>query len=1001
MIGDMLMSENEKKQPEKKSYRKANLKGKSLRGEDLRGLDFRKARLKGADLTGADLSEADLSGADLSQAILVDVKAVKTNWTGANFDKTRLKNFVTEDADFTKAGFRQIQAEGWTDTGSRFTRASMSKCGIDKSTFHQSQLSDVEFFRGRFQECKFKKCDMKSLKSPAARFEKCEFDGCEAESADFLSVFFTGSKIKDCSFASADMAGMLSAETSWTGCDFRRAELTTAEFKSSAFDSCKYEKANFRYVSGLDEQMLNEIKAGGGKVSRYLLKRLLKWILGTNTGRIGFVVVALIATLITLNNVRNPARWSQNKIWDRLHEAEQQDRLDDAMLYYNVLVNKLDSKDDQLVSAKIGLARLKERVGADDEALALLEEVLHDDLILPHERIQALSQRTSIDIRLGRSDRVIKVADELFETTENPESLINAYRTIIGQLVPQKKFDMIITLINMALDKYSENDELKLEMLLLRAQSLVNSDMIDESIADFTALLEKSPSDIQMREALSGLGQAYRSKGDLERSRQYYSKVAELFPNQVENVFMARMDEAQAMRAMNRHAEAIEQIEKIIEDAPAGDIKTRARITLANLLMDRRRFDEAISLLNESINDVQKGGATWIEAMISKAQISKHKGETDEAISILDGVLKEDIDRSFVQWARSLRADFLAQADRIEEAIDDVKKLLKDSSDAGMRTSNGLQLARLYSRSENWIAVLKILGDMENSQMNRETKEEIFAMKINIFDRTGKSEKAIALADEMDEGTQDPHLKLTAKIYKIELYWSQGDRENTEKVLDEILAMKKPRHEMPNNLLRLPGLQLDEKLKEKVLKIFLELEKLPGEDQVAFGQWQNMLTVGHLYREMGNFEEAKKRYQAVFQEAKDHHMRLQSAENLGLLYTENDMLEEGVKVFQDIIDNWPESTQAQVTGLVGLANIARRNTEFEKAVSMLGKAEKVCVDDMDCCRVISDKAQIFRESGQEKELKALYEMVLEKHQNCWVFQEAEEYLQKKDSQQIP
>ncbi len=995
------MSENEKKQPEKKSYRKANLKGKSFRGEDLRGLDFRKARLKGADLTGADLSEADLSGADLSQAILVDVKAVKTNWAGANFDKTTLKNFVTEDANFTKAGFRQIQAEGWTDTGSQFTRASMSKCGIDKSTFHQSQMSGVEFFRGRFGECTFKKCDMKSLKSPAARFEKCEFDGCEAESADFLSVFFTESKIKDCSFASADMAGMLSAETSWTGCDFQRAELTTAEFKSSVFDSCKYEKANFRYVSGLDEQMLSEIKAGGGKVSRYLLKRLLKWIVGTNTGRIGFVVVAVIAAIITLTYVKNPARWSQEKLWDRLHEAEQQDRLNDAMLYYNALINKLDSKDDQLVSAKIGLARLKERMGADNEALALLEDVLKDDLILPHEKIQALSQRTSIDVRLGRSDRVIKVADELFQTTENPESLTNAYRSIIGQLVPQKKYAMINKLINMALEKYSKNEKLKMDMLLLRAQSLVNSEKIDESIADFSALLEMSPSDQQMREALSGLGQAYRSKGDLERSRQYSSKMAELFPNQVENVFMARMDEAQALRAMNRQVEAIEQMETIVQDAPAGVIKMRARIALANLLMDRGRFDEAMSLVNESLSDAKKGDSMWIEALISKSQISKHKGETDEAINILDGILKEDIDHSFVRWVRGLRADYLAQADRIEEAIDDVKKLFKESTDAGMRASNGLQLARLYSRSENWTAALKLLNEMKSSQLNQEMEEDIFAMMINIFDKTSKTNKAIDLANQMDEGTQDPRLKLMAKIYKIEMYWSQGDHEKTGKVLDEILAMKKPFHQMPNNLLRLSGMPLDEKLKEKVLKIFLELEKLPGENPLAFAQWQNMLTVGHLYRDMGNFEESKKRYQAVFQQAKDQHVRLQSAENLGQLYTQNEMPEEGANTFQDIIDTWPEFPQAQVAGLIGLADIERRNRDFDKATSMLEKAEKVCVDDMDCCRVISDKAQNFRESGQDKELKALYEMVLEKHQNCWVFQEAKEQLQKQDSQQIP
>ncbi len=986
------MTENGNSPQEKKNYRKANLKGKSFQGEDLSSANFQKAKLKGADFTGADLSGADFSGADLSQAVFADVKADKTNWRGANFDKSVMTNFSTQGSDFQKARFRQIQIENWTDTGSVFQQTSWSKCKIKKSAFVDSDFSQGEFFRGLFSECVLTGCVMKSLKSPAARFEKCELTRCDLESADLLSIVFEDSKIHDCSFSSADMAGMLAVGVQWVDCDFRKAELTTAEFRSNTLSSCKYEKANFRYVSGLDQSVLDEIKAEGGKISRYIVKKLLKFIFTNNIGRVSTVALIAAATIYGINYSKSPSKWSEEKLWSHLQAATDQDRNDDVIMYYKAIIDKLGPGSDRSAEAKIGLARAYTLKSLDEKATVLVEEVLANPKIMPYEKVEALANQANLDIRDNRYDRIVNSAKEIIELTESEESLLSNYSNLLIQLVPAGKFDLVIELIKMALDSDPDNLELRKGMLLLRANSLVNSDMVDKSIEDFKTLEKMSLSTEQLREVLSGLGQAYRNKGDIKKSREYYAKLAEQFPDQVGNVFLAKMDEVQSLRGMDRNEEARKLLEQIINEAPSPGVENRARIALVGMLNDFQEYQEAGQILEVALKSISKDDEFWIEAMISKAQIAKGSGNPEEALDILEEILKEDIDPSFDQWARSLKVEYLSQLDRIDEAIENTKMLIKVSTDSVMRVSNKITLARLYLRKSNYDEALNILDELENMDIDKQMKSEIFTMKMEVFEQGKMPEKAIALADAMDAKSTTPREKLAAKIYKTEFYWNSGDRNKVSDILDEIMKMEKPTDDVPNNMMRLSGIPFDEGLKQKVLDIFLAFEKSYNDDTPNYIKWQNKTTLGHIFRDMNNFNEAKIRYENVYNNSDDRYMFLQAAENLGRLYFDNGMEEKSNQNFQSIMDKWPNSPQAHTTAMIGLAENARRLMKFEKAASLLDEAATKCSDPMDCCRVMSSKAQNLREWGKDTELNELFKMVLEKYSDCWVAQEARESL---------
>jgi len=898
---------------EKRNFSKANLKGKDFRNRDLAGADFRKAKLAGADLSGADLSGADLSGANLSGTILVNVKAEGTNFSGAVLSKTVVTGMKAKNADFTKAGFRNVDLDGISDEGSRFLQASFSRCRIKNSHFSGTRFDESNFFRSRFTDCRLEDCSFSSVKAPATRVEKTAAVGCAFSSSDLLSLFTADSTFEKCNFGASDMAGMLSAGCTFDQCDFSGAEVTASEFKNSTFARCCFEKADFRYVVGLPEETLAEVKAAGGRVSRYLLRRLLRWGFSTKQGAVIFLVVLVVSLLAVSGYLKNPGNWSKEKLWNRANLAQNEGRTEDAVRYFEALVARLPEGGDQFPEAKLELARVYLRMNKNDQAKKIAREILEDELVLPSIRVSALTILARVDILKEEFDGIGEKMDKILQGPGNDEIILDAFVQVINQLVSERHFSLVQSLIDSGLKKFSENDQARSRLFFLRSQALLNSDFLDQAIADLQELESRSLSPDMEQSVLMGLGDAYRRKGDMERSREYYRVLAEKFPDARERAFQARLEEASTLRSMGNYEEAKSLLEQLAGDTDNQYLKGRAKNDLATTLLDQGQVEKAKELFQKTLRSTDVDPGIRFNAAIHMVRILKDQGEPKEALELVTELVERNVDPNQVQMARNARMELYILLGELDKAIADAEFLVKTSTDAGQKDRNLFSLARLYEGTGKEEKALKLFEGLSDPAKPLDTVLMAFQQRMEILKRLGRKEEALKLAEQMEQSADSLTQKLVARVHRVETHASWGEQERTLELLREIRKMEVPRR-LPPGVLHLMDLGMNDAFRHDVIKVFEHFDEQLTREGEPVRHWMLRLSLGHIRAQENDFDRAKELFEGTFDGDASESTRLQAGEALGRLLTEHGKPKEALEVFAKIERLWPDHLQAKVVG---------------------------------------------------------------------------------------
>jgi tetratricopeptide (TPR) repeat protein len=359
------------------------------------------------------------------------------------------------------------------------------------------------------------------------------------------------------------------------------------------------------------------------------------------------------------------------------------------------------------------LARHYRRLDKRTEMQAALQRLLDDPTSFPKARILVG------DFYLGRreyTEAIRYYQDDLRGNTDAQSKLTSQKRIVIA-LVGQGRNEDASELAGQVV-KENPND---FEGLRLHARTLLDSGNranADVAINELQTLAGKNPNDASL---LLQLGQAYRLKGELARSREQLVAAVNRRPE----LISARYELGEVSLMLHRASDAVQQANKILELQPtdrrarllrtAGWIEagnaasarqelqqlskddprdSEPRVQLGLLQVAEQKYSEAIDTLKQ-----RKGSDPRVYAGIAAAYL--HQKQFDNAREVLDEGLKNLPDSEVLI---EQLADTEALAGRYDLAIGYLQKLIAtDPKSASLRLRIG-EVYGLKGDHENEIA---------------------------------------------------------------------------------------------------------------------------------------------------------------------------------------------------------------------------------------------------------------------------------------------------------
>lgn len=456
----------------------------------------------------------------------------------------------------------------------------------------------------------------------------------------------------------------------------------------------------------------------------------------------------------------------------------------------NIIENAAESATvEQLMNAKVTLARMLQRDGNEVGARRQVEEILETDA----SNVAALKMQAAWMI----GDDAISDA-------------ITALRTALGES-PQ---DTDAMLLMAAAYERNGNTALQLDFLSLAAEAsnnapntalryaeaLAQDDRLTQAEGALIAALRIQPRNTDI---LSALGQLYVAMDDMSRLRDVISTLenidTETSRPQAANFRLqllqaeAGLDEAIGYLEELAESEdsdaarlalirghlvngdtdaALALVEKLLAEDPENPAYLHSKsLTLAAA----QDFDGAISEMTALLDKNPDATQVWLQL----ARLQDLSGDNAAAVQTIDDALEANPDSGNILWAK---ASALEREGNTEEAIAIYERLYADNSNSVVIANNLASMLTTYRRDEDSLARAEVVS-------RRLRGTEIPAMQDTygwILHRTGQSEEALSYLESAAAAlTEDPAVQYHLAV----VYHALG---RTEEAKDQIrIAVEK------------------------------------------------------------------------------------------------------------------------------------------------------------------------------------------------------------------
>ena len=257
------------------------------------------------------------------------------------------------------------------------------------------------------------------------------------------------------------------------------------------------------------------------------------------------------------------------------------------------------------------------------------------------------------------------------------------------------------------------------------AQDLRLAGQPEQAAEVFAEIADSAPDNVLAR--LTAI-EIFAEAGWMDRAREELDKALQKDPENTD----IRYAEVAVLQAEGRLRDAVDKMQKLVDDTERNVYTTTEKQSRANLLQrlaELRLYvdqtDDAVAAYREII-DLMPEMASQMEAKIIDAYRAGKRYEAAE----------EEADKAVEQWPddRPLimtRALLLADLGRVDEAADSLMPLLDGTSDREIY----LQLAAVYDKGKRWEQAESALDEAESLSLLDNEKIGVWFMRGALFER--------------------------------------------------------------------------------------------------------------------------------------------------------------------------------------------------------------------------------------------------------------------------
>lgn len=631
------------------------LAGADLRGQDLRGRKLDGATLDGAKLDGADLRDAGLTGTSLTGASMVGVRL-----DGAGLNKTNLQDADLTDACFDGADLEGVVLDGATldgatarDTQWRDTRAvggSWARVDFTGSSFAGCTLSDLSLAGATLAGTKFRD----------STWDEISIDGLRGAGVSLLDCTIGGLRGTDVDLSEAVIRFADASDVQLPGAQLRGALLESVAFRGRLnFAGVQGSGARLVRCAGLDDDIIDQLRAGGVRVPVPIVKRTLRALRDNRSLRIGLLVLVFVGagySIYTSQKGDDPARGGA--------PAADLDELgDEDIRRYHALEKKLREDPASRKTTLMAMGSLLSGAGQFKAAEASLREAV--DLAQGGELEPDLTPLLALGdllVAAERYDASLAFSRELDQAGASPREVavgnLILSKTLAARGDPQRAAEALLPVVTYFGAYPSGTPQLRLR------GAAAYEKLGDPGRA--LQLLEGIPDSVSMVDrAELALGRAaiFGRLGNLATALAAYDGVVESYPDLQLVVARAR-DERARLLASEPDAATLERSLAALAASSVPRIALQGDLGLARLFMRTGEREKAFGrylMIQEKFSDRPD---KILPATRELAALYWAAGDVDAALTLLDRALEAcELDEHRVQLREDIASRLQQKGD--------------------------------------------------------------------------------------------------------------------------------------------------------------------------------------------------------------------------------------------------------------------------------------------------------------------------------------------------
>jgi tetratricopeptide (TPR) repeat protein len=588
------------------------------------------------------------------------------------------------------------------------------------------------------------------------------------------------------------------------------------------------------------------------------------------------------------------------------------------------LLKKIDELDPEHIDSQLKLGKLMMSSGQIDAAL----EISDRTILLNKSRADVLALRSAVFFRLDDREKAVTYARSALKINPtNADALLVLASERLASGDPAKAIEY--------LDKGLSYNEYSIAMHLIKIKALEKLKNQEDAEGVYQRLANLYPETRTFRHILANF---YVTQGRSKEAENQYKRIIEENPGDLQ----AMLDLVRFVQSIKGYVAAVDQLKSFIEIKPDN---TDLKLSLASLYKSNNDRPSAETIYRALIQDEENVGVVLkAKGLLAASYLADNKME--DAVRLVNEILTED---EHNEQALILKADISISSEDIDQAIADLRTVLRDAPDSAQAM---LLLAKAYHNGGSYQLAL---DQYQRAYVASKKKSYYGKIYANYLLQNGKLEKAEDVL--IDMLNREPGDISTMKLLAL-VHLNQGDWVEAEVLADKI---RRRGDSTAASDQILGAIYAGRQEYEKSIEAFKQAYAVVPE------QTQPLIALVRIYIRANKLTEAKKFLENVVEVSPQNVTVLSLLGNIALL--EGDT-KKALESFDLVINIDP----GNVSGYFGLTSIYIREKHYSKAEQILEQALDKRPDSL---RLQLSKAGLLELMGRYEDAIEQYEAILD------------------------